>query len=214
MIYATMCIGSEWCEKYYNSINTFAETETVHILTDNPTYFPNCINYTYNRDVFSYYEKLNHIMTVSSKLKKRITYVDADWLSKVNTNLEYDDMSLYCYYHYNLIDTDFIKVFGGGFKEKIKPLLSKVGLNTIGDGYIPEAFISFPYLNNIQDISQDISILQDPLEKMFSTSDRTRTDKYVADGKIGYGEGWSLTILCEKYNINIIPTNWRKTELI
>lgn len=214
MIYATMCIGSEWCEKYYNSINTFAETETVHILTDNPTYFPNCINYTYNRDVFSYYEKLNHIMTVSSKLKKRITYVDADWLSKVNTDLEYDDTSLYCYYHYNLIDTDFIKVFGGGFKEKIKPLLSKVGLNTIGDGYIPEAFISFPYLNNIQDISQDIFILQDPLEKIFSTSDRNRTDKYVADGKIGYGEGWSLTILCEKYNINIIPTNWRKTELI
>lgn len=214
MIYATMCIGSEWCEKYYNSINTFAETETVHILTDNPTYFPNCINYTYNRDVFSYYEKLNHIMTVSSKLKKRITYVDADWLSKVNTDLEYDDTSLYCYYHYNLIDADFIKVFGGGFKEKIKPLLSKVGLNTIGDGYIPEAFISFPYLNNIQDISQDIFILQDPLEKMFSTSDRNRTDKYVADGKIGYGEGWSLTILCEKYNINIIPTNWRKIELI
>jgi hypothetical protein len=214
MIYATMCIGSKWCEEYYNSINTFAKTETVHILTDNPTYFPNCINHFYNRDVFSYYEKLNHIINLSSKFKKRITYVDADWLSKVNTNLEYDDMSLYCYHHYNLIDTDFIKVFGDGFKEKIKPLLSKVGLNTIGDRYIPEAFISFPYLNNITDISKDISILQDPLEKMFSTSDRDRTKKYVADGKIGYGEGCSLTILCEKYKINIIPTNWRKTELI
>ena len=75
MIYATKCIGEEWNSKYVNSVNKFCKKNDLHILTDNNTLFLNGICYPYQRDVFSYYEKINHILNISEKYKERVTYI-------------------------------------------------------------------------------------------------------------------------------------------
>ena len=49
MIYATMCIGSEWVGKFKHSINTFGKSNTLYILTDSPDEFPNCETILYYR---------------------------------------------------------------------------------------------------------------------------------------------------------------------
>ena len=70
MIYATMCIGKEWIEKYKETINNFSNKNKLHILTDEPIHFKNCITDEYTRDVFSYYEKINFIFKLSKKYKQ------------------------------------------------------------------------------------------------------------------------------------------------
>ena len=97
MIYATMCIGKEWIEKYKETINNFSNKNKLHILTDEPIHFKNCITDEYTRDVFSYYEKINFIFKLSKKYKERIYYIDADWLGSYDTNIKVDDDSLYTY---------------------------------------------------------------------------------------------------------------------
>ena len=59
MIYATMCVGNKWTNKYKTSINNFSKENTLHIFTDDMISFENCVCHEYTRDVFSYYEKIS-----------------------------------------------------------------------------------------------------------------------------------------------------------
>lgn len=214
MIYATMCVGKKWCEAHSHNINMFAKKNKVHILTDFPHYFENCKVYEYTRDVFSYYEKLNHIINLSELFKTRITYIDADWISFLDTNLEYDISVLYSYDIFKLNSELLQNYFSEKNIEDLSKIFSMIGVDNFGNEYIPEALISFPYVNNIIEIKKDLKILQTPLENMYSYStEQLRLKRYSKNG-VGYGEGWALTAICVKYDIPFTSIDWRKKSII
>lgn len=214
MIYATMCVGRDWCEVHSSNINYFAKNNKLHILTDFPDYFNNCEIHPYKRDIFSYYEKLNHIINLLEELKTRITYIDADWISFLNTNLEYDMSSLYSYDIFKLNSELLQNYFSEKNIEDLSKIFSMIGVNNVGNEYIPEALISFPYVNNIIEIKKDLKILQTPLENMYSYSpEQLRLKRYSKNG-VGYGEGWALTAICVKYGIPFTSIDWRKKSII
>jgi len=171
MIYATMCIGKEWIEKYKETINNFSNKNKLHILTDKPMHFKNCITDEYTRDIFSYYEKINFIFKLSKKYKERIYYIDVDWLSSYNTDIEVNDDNLYTYTNFLLdVENVWTKFFTS--KEiKIKQnILSKIGIDGELKDYIGEALILFPYSENIDMIIDDSKILQEYLENEYNKS--------------------------------------------
>jgi len=215
MIYATMCIGKEWIEKYKETINNFSNKNKLHILTDKPMHFKNCITDEYTRDIFSYYEKINFIFKLSKKYKERIYYIDVDWLSSYNTDIEVNDDNLYTYTNFLLdVENVWTKFFTS--KEiKIKQnILSKIGIDGELKDYIGEALILFPYSENIDMIIDDSKILQEYLENEYNKSSITssRLDRYKKG--IGYAEGWGLTALVTKYNIPIKQIDWRKKTIL
>ena len=215
MIYATMCIGKEWIEKYKETINNFSNKNKLHILTDEPIHFKNCITDEYTRDVFSYYEKINFIFKLSKKYKERIYYIDADWLGSYDTNIKVDDDSLYTYTNFLLDEQNIWTKFFTSKEWKIKEtILSKIGIDGELKDYIGEALILFPYNKNIDMIINDSKILQEYLESEYNKSSITssRLDRYKKG--IGYAEGWGLTALVTKYNISIKQIHWRKDILI
>ena len=215
MIFATMCIGKEWVEKYKNIINDFSQHNKLHILTDSEDEFEDCITEKYTRDVFSYYEKINFIFKLSKKYKQRIYYIDADWIGSYNTNIKVDDSSLYTYTNFLLDDTNVWTKFFTPKEIKIKKtILSKIGIDGELKDYIGEALILFPYNKNIDMIIDDSKILQEYLENEYNKSSITssRLDRYKKG--IGYAEGWGLTALVTKYNISIKQIDWRKKILL
>ena len=215
MIYATMCIGKEWIEKYKETINNFSNKNKLHILTDEPIHFKNCITDEYTRDIFSYYEKINFIFKLSKKYKERIYYIDVDWLSSYNTDIEVNDNNLYTYTNFLLDDENIWTKFFTSKEIKIKEnILSKIGIDRELKDYIGEALILFPYNENIDMIINDSKILQEYLENEYNKSSITssRLDRYKKG--IGYAEGWGLTALVTKYNIPIKQIDWRKKTIL
>ena len=215
MIYATMCIGKEWIEKYKETINNFSNKNKLHILTDEPIHFKNCITDEYTRDIFSYYEKINFIFKLSKKYKERIYYIDVDWLSSYNTDIEVNDNNLYTYTNFLLDDENIWTKFFTSKEIKIKEnILSKIGIDRELKDYIGEALILFPYNENIDMIIDDSKILQEYLENEYNKSSITssRLDRYKKG--IGYAEGWGLTALVTKYNIPIKQIDWRKKTIL
>lgn len=215
MIYATMCIGKEWIEKYKETINNFSNKNKLHILTDKPMHFKNCITDEYTRDIFSYYEKINFIFKLSKKYKERIYYIDVDWLSSYNTDIEVNDDNLYTYTNFLLDDENVWTKFFTSKEIKIKQnILSKIGIDGELKDYIGEALILFPYSENIDMIIDDSKILQEYLENEYNKSSITssRLDRYKKG--IGYAEGWGLTALVTKYNIPIKQIDWRKKTIL
>ena len=209
-----MCVGTEWCTKHAKYINGFAKNNEVHILTDNPSYFKNCKIYSYDRNKFSYYEKLNHIVNLSSKYKSRITYVDVDILPNINTEFSYNSSSLYTYDMYDLNDLRITKYFGETEKSKILEIFSNINLNKILKFYIDEKIISFPYLDSLTDVTKDISTLQPSFESLLGSVPMKESLERYSEVGIGYGEGWVLNAICLKYNIDVKSFDWRKKTII
>lgn len=215
MIYATMCIGKEWIDKYKNIINNFSQKNKLHILTDIEDVFEDCITEKYTRDVFSYYEKINFIFKLSKKYKQRIYYIDADWIGSYDTNIKVDDNSLYTYTNFLLNEKNAVTDFFTKKEWKIKKtILSKIGINEELEDYIAEALIFFPYNKNIDMMMEDSKILQEYLENEYNKSSITssRLDRYKKG--IGYGEGFGLTALATKYKIPIKQIDWRKKTIL
>ena len=220
MIYATMCIRSDWISKYKDSINRFAKQNKLFVLTDDETYFENCETISYTRNIFSYYEKINLILNLLKKYKQRITYVDSDWLQYYDTKIKITDESLYTYEIFNLNYPPLSDLFKKTESKIIKELYSKIGLTTDDDWYVPEAIISFPYHKELSEIIKDFKILQEPLENIYNKTPIRETLERYSDAGIGYGEGWAITAIVQKYNIVVkdfteFPNKtWRKIGLI
>ena len=99
MLYATVCHGAEFTNRFSKEINKVGKIDTVHVLTDQPQYFDNCITYQYEEVMggsqFSYYSKLTFLFKLLLECKERVNYVDADFL-RVNFNkLIVEDDSAY-----------------------------------------------------------------------------------------------------------------------
>lgn len=218
MIYATMCIGKKWIDKYKDTINDFAKSNIVHVLTDDVNSFDNGIIHKYNRDVFSYYEKIPFTLNLVKKYNERITYIDVDMIGKTDLNIvnTFDEVSLYTQVIYQLDEDNNVTHFFTELERKTQEtLLTKIGHNGILTFYIPEALISFPKMDSIDDIINDSKILQNIIENTYhsKTKTRKRLNEYKEFG-IGYTEGWGLTSICVKYDIPVKDCNWRKRILL
>ena len=215
MIYATMCIGKEWIEKYKEAINHFSKNHTLHILTDDTSLFSNSICYEYTRNIFSYYEKINFILKLSKKYKERIYYIDVDWLSSYNTDIKLTDNAIYTYRNFILNEKNAVTAFFTETELLIrKTILSKIGINKTLKDYIGEALIIFPYNENIDNIISDSKILQKYLENLYHKESITKKRLNRYKKGIGYAEGWGLTALVTKYNIPIKQIDWRKKTIL
>lgn len=215
MIYATMCIGQNWIDKYKDIINEFSKSNTIHILTDVISEFNNTNVHLYQRDVFSYYEKINFILDLVKEYNQRITYIDCDWLSTYNTLLEYDNNSLYTYRIFDLDEyNDVTEWFTDIERDFRKSLLTDISSKGFITEYVPEALISFPNLKNIDDIISDIKTLQPIIEKTYNKESLTtpRLNRYKHG--IGYAEGWSISAVSVKYDIPLKIVDRRKKTLI
>ncbi len=215
MIYATMCIGNRWLNKYQDTINVFSSKNHLEILTDNPIGLTGSHITLYERNIFSYYEKINFIFNLSKKYNQRITYIDSDWLVRYNTDIKYDDMTLYSYHIFDLYkESELTKFFEENEYHLRDTLLSNISLNESIKYYIPEALISLPKVNEIDKMIYDIKTIQPILENNYNSKNRNpRYYRYVKAG-IGYGEGWAPSAICQKYNIPIDKVDWKRKMLL
>jgi len=214
MIYATMCVGSKWTTKYQHIINAFSSKNHLEVLTDNIDIFDNSYNTLYDRDIFSYFEKINFIFNLSKKYNQRITYIDSDWLVRYNTDIKYDDTSLYTYQIFDLyIESELTKFFYENEYHLRDTLLSHISSNESIKYYIPEALISLPKVNEIDKMISDVKTIQPIVENYYTSKNRNpRYYRYVKAG-IGYAEGWAPSAICQKYNIPIEEIEWRKSNI-
>ena len=100
MLYATVCHGAEFIEKYSLSINEVGKVDDVFVLTDQPKNFPNCNILEYEEFMgskkFMYTCKLDLIFHLLKQLKQRVNYVDADFLNlSFDKSLVKDDNTLF-----------------------------------------------------------------------------------------------------------------------
>jgi len=214
MIYAKMCIGNYWIKKYQEEINKFGKENTLHILTDNPESFEYGISHMYDRDVFSYYEKINFILYLSKRYNQRVTYIDSDWIGSLNTNLKLDKANLYTYKVFDLTESSYEKILSPSEHELKNKLLLEIESDGIINSFIGEALISIPVHEKIDDMINDSEKLQKKIESNYNKNTKTRKELDKYKHGIGYSEGWGITALCIKYQIPIKEISWRKTTLI
>lgn len=209
MIFATVCYGEEFIDNFKELINEFAENHTVYVLTDKPELFYNCITDDYKtftgRDEFSYFYKLLYTFYLVKKLKKRINYVDADFLS---TNFDYsvvedtDIIYTSALLDFKTLSEDILKT-----SQNIvyyADVLKQYGIDYMTIPYITEAFLSFPYSKRINDIYELALELQQVIEYNFNPDNvdwrGTYLERYTNYG-IGFAEGTALVILVEKFKL-------------
>ena len=167
----------------------------------------------YLNKMINYYNE--NMTNLSKKYNERITYIDTDWLNAYNTNITYDDITLYSYATYDLSDKNILTKW---FTEKEeyfrKSLLSNISVNSNIDFYIPEALISIPQLNNIDNIQFDLKTIQPIIESWYGLKNKNpRFRRYIKNG-IGYAEGWGVSAVCKKYKIPIDKVDWKKQTLL
>ena len=213
MLYATVCHGAEFIKKFSKEVNKVGKVDTVHVLTDQPQYFDNCITYQYEevmgRSQFSYYSKLTFLFKLLLECKERVNYVDADFLKTIfNKELVVDNTTLFTsiavpYNKTLLAKLDFKKE---QYREWYD-LLEEVGLETKGESvftYITEAFWSFPYLDNMSEIAKRANELQIRVEQIFAKDPKhwsgTPLKRYAQTG-VGFGEGTAMSAIVNEFNI-------------
>jgi hypothetical protein len=233
MIYCTVSVGDDLCKRYETSVNELAETETVYVLTDCPQYFPSCKIIEYNRDVFSYYEKIILLINLVTKYKERVTLVDIDalhleefkWI--VNKQVDFDNESLYTFKVYTTPNDNIEKVIKdpsiGIFYKTFKEVVRKDIVDEII--YPHERILSMPYKQNHKKISSFILELQDKWESIYPKGfiwesseiyyDESYKDYRPIDNPnwhpankhsnngCGYGEGGVLSYCNSLFNLKI-----------
>lgn len=210
-----MCVGTEWVSLYKESIQNFSKSSELHLLTDSKDNFHNCKVYEYGQKEFSYYDKLIFIFKLLVKYKTRVTYIDSDWISKYNTDTKFDTKSIYSYHIYDLNEKNIVTDFFKESEFKIrKEILNYIDFHGKLNYYIPEALISIPYSDKINNAFKDIKLLKKYIESYYNRENTNpRFNKYKKHG-IGYGEGWALSAVSLKFNYNILDINWRKKDII
>ena len=207
MIYATMCIGNEFISLYKDIINSFSENNNLHIITDNPNEFPNAHCYEYNRDVFSYYEKLPFILSLVLNNKDRVLYFDADSIELIeDKEFIFDNNSVYSYKiyeHKSYTEEELRKDEGMAV---MLDIYQELGYKMCD--YLHERILSIPYSEKIPLILEEIVELQPlfeeryPKGKNWDTPSRDDIQSFSNVG-CGYGEGGALSVVLKNNNINV-----------
>ena len=206
MLYCTMIYGNELHDSHCIELDEFSKSNELFVLTNQPEYFLNAKTILYDRNEFSYYEKLPLLLSLIQKEKKRVTYFDADSLNLVkDKDFGFDNKSVYSYEIFK--NTNYTE----------KQLRTNHGLDILCDiyselgyemcDYLHERIISIPYSQKIDDIFNEIVKLKPIFEKKYPKGkDWKKTDfsKYSQIG-CGYGEGGALSVVLKNNNINFLP---------
>ena len=210
MIYCTMCIGEEWVDIYSPVINKFSRDREVFVLTDQPDKFE-CNTILYERDIFSYYEKILLVLNLIKSHKSRVTYIDVNSLRTFNPNIKTDDVTLFCA---QLLSWEHMEKYflTKSTKEDVSTILDKIKVKELKDFYIREHIFSFPFLNDIDDIINDATLMQPFFEEYFNVVPYTpHMERYSREG-VGYAEGFAIQALAIRYNIDIKKMKWVADE--
>jgi len=210
MIYCTMCIGEEWVDIYSPVINKFSRDREVFVLTDQPDKFE-CNTILYERDIFSYYEKILLVLNLIKSHKSRVTYIDVNSLRTFNPNIKTDDVTLFCA---QLLSWEHMEKYflTKSTKEDVSTILDKIKVKELKDFYIREHIFSFPFSNDIDDIINDATLMQPFFEEYFNVVPYTpHMERYSREG-VGYAEGFAIQALAIRYNIDIKKMKWVADE--
>ena len=201
MIYCTMCIGPKWVNVFKDSINRFAEINELYVLTDIPEEFDNCNTVLYEREIFSYFEKLPFLFNISKSRNERITYIDANNIRNFNPNILVDETSLYSG---QLLDWEDMNMFKTDSTEKdMLKILSSIGVEKLYDKYVREHIISIPTSIFVDYIIEDIKKLQPLFEEYFDSVPKTPAmERYTKNG-VGFAEGFALQAIAIKYSMGM-----------
>lgn len=202
MIYATMIVGEEYCKKYYPQVLEASSSNEVYILTDHPELFPECNTVYYNKDVFSYFDKLIFLAELTLEKKKRVTFIDCDWFKNLGSSISIKEDTFYTYWVYTLSDLKGMTLYEFGVDLMIK-VLNDNGYKVDYEDYIGEAVLSLPYSSKVESVLEDLIALKSPWEKAFSQSIDTEHSTLLRYSKygVGYAEGGALTAVLRKHSI-------------
>jgi len=203
MIYATTVVGKEFCDQYSKHINDEGANKALFVSTDHPELFPECSTRLYNREVFSYYDKLIFLIELVIEHKQRVTFIDADWFRNINENIVIDDNVVYSWHLFNEEELLHLGFYNNGI-DLTKTLLEDNGFKYDNKLYPGEAILSVPYLDNIEIILTELKSLQTVWEKTFNKDlDLNHKSKRYSSYGVGYFEGGALYAVLVKNNIEV-----------
>ena len=151
MIYATFITGNEYGPRYAQQVVREVKGKDVHILTDKPELFPECKTELYDKEVFSYYDKLTFLVRKVIERKQRVTFIDCDWFSGIHESFEMEPDTFYTYALFKFEEFEK-KPFAMEGINMVIDVLEKNNFHLNRDVYIGEAIMSLPYLDCTQDI--------------------------------------------------------------
>jgi hypothetical protein len=211
MIYATFITGEEYGPRYAQQVIREVKGKDVHILTDKPELFPECKTELYDKEVFSYYDKLTFLVRKVLERKQRVTFIDCDWFSGLHEGFDMEPDTFYTYALFKFKDFEK-KPFAMEGINMVIDVLEKNNFNLKRDVYIGEAIMSLPYLDCAQNILDDLYTLQVDWEAKFNQNvktDNQSISRYARYG-VGYGEGGALTAILQKYNVKLKDVLYKK----
>lgn len=211
MIYATFLTGDEYRKKYTTQVQREVKNKDVHILTDQPDLFPNSKTELYDKEVFSYYDKLTFLLRTVIERKQRVTFIDCDWFTGLHLNLNIYPDTFYTYRLYPFSDFKIMPFSIHGLN-LVKEVTTKHKLKFKEEVYIGEAIMSMPFLDCSQNILDDLNYIQKDWESAFSQNlitESAKLKRYSSYG-VGYGEGGALTAILQKYNVTLEEVDKKK----
>ena len=206
-----MSIGESHSLKYSNDINEFAKHNEVYVLTNYPEYFQNCIIQNYNRNVFSYYEKLPFFLSLVKEYKKRVVYFDVDSINLIkDKNFGFDNESVYSYKIFKNTNYTDTQLRTDSALNVLCDIYSELGYKMCD--YLHERIISIPYSQNINKIFKEIVKLQPIFEEKYPKGKEWNNHSFKNYSKngCGYGEGGALSVILRNNNIKILKLKEKK----
>lgn len=217
MVYCTLIYGKDWHEKYARTIREEAELNDIYILTSHPEYFNEC-RYVekYPREEFSYYEKLNWVLSLVKKLKQRVTYIDADWVYNLAIEVEAEEDMVYT--NQFSIAGRYLKNLTETGRQHLRDLFLEAKYTWEDNNYLSEKIISIPYMpDRLDKIIQDIVYLQPFFENTHNADSKLPRPykRYVGVG-VGFAEGAALTAVLDEHKIKYISKSnlFRRKDLL
>jgi hypothetical protein len=206
MVYCTLVYGEELHDLHSKELDKFSETHDLIVLTNLPQYFLNAETILYERNEFSYYEKLPFLFSLVKEHKNRVVYFDVDSIDLVkDKNFGFDNKSAYSYKIFKNTDYTDTQLRTDDGLNILCDIYSELGYEMCD--YLHERIISIPYSQKIDKMFKEIVKLQPVFEENYSKGKKWKSYDFKRYSKIGcgYGEGGALSIILKNNNINILP---------
>lgn len=221
MIHCSFSIGERFSKKYSSVANSFSETKELHVLTDKPKYFENCITYEYTHTPMSYIDKLIFAVSLSVTNRKDVIYYDIDSpiIRDVKIHHIKSDKVLipwlwlaWPYSSYESLELLFVHDWLDNFindKSNLYPLPN-----------IHEEVLFFPYLlSKSHDLLRDLKKIKPLWEASVkkTVEDAQKKGKSVVNYNkygIGFSEGLPLSLCLAKNNIEFEEYNFFEKNLM
>ena len=216
MIFATLCVGIDWCEKHSQAINDIGENHTIYVYTDCPHYFPNCNIIQYTRSDFSYFEKLVLLFNVMDECNERVTYFDCDSTKRNQVQLmlnglnqPFDNKSIYTYKVFKNVEYSIEDLSTDPSLYILMNVYRELGFKDVRCNYPHERILSLPFIpKKYKKLKEKVLNVQPIWEKNWSMGKAwigTHPCNKWSQYGCGYAEGGALSIYAKELKINLEP---------